>query len=94
VLSSRYGLVEPDKVIEPYDYTLNHATREERKVWAEQVIAQLTPHLCNHMRIVMLAGAHYREYLIAPLQHKGILVETPMQHMRRGEQLGWLSELE
>jgi hypothetical protein len=30
--------------------------------------------------------------LVEPLQRQGIKVEAPMAHLRRGEQLAWLSE--
>jgi hypothetical protein len=94
VLSSRYGLLEPNTEIEPYDDTLNTAGVAERRAWAEKVLDQLIPRLQGYGRVVMLAGARYREFLIGPLQQRGIKVDIPMAHMRRGEQLGWLSELE
>ena len=42
----------------------------------------------------MFAVARYREFLIEPLQRRGIEVVVPMAHLTRGEQLGWLSENE
>ena len=42
----------------------------------------------------MFAGARYREFLIEPLERLGITVFAPMAHLTRGEQLGWLTELE
>jgi hypothetical protein len=66
----------------------------ERRAWAGKVLDQLIPRLRGHQRVVMLAGARYREFLVEPLQQRGIKVDIPMAHMRRGEQLGWLSEVE
>lgn len=34
ILSARHGLVSPDRVIVPYDQTLNTMTVEKRRQWA------------------------------------------------------------
>jgi hypothetical protein len=40
----------------------------------------------------MFAGQRYREFLVEPLQRRGIKVEVPMANLALGEQLAWLSE--
>lgn len=92
VLSSRYGLVAPTVEIAPYDYTLNSLGVSERQAWAAEVLNELLPHLTNEKRVVMFASDRYREFLIEPLKRHGITVEVPMAHLRRGEQLSWLSD--
>ena len=92
VLSSFYGLVEPDAVIAPYDYTLNDVGTAERRQWAAKVLNKLLPEAATFERVVIFAGARYREFLVEPLIKRGIKVEVPMQNLRRGEQLAWLSE--
>jgi cytoplasmic iron level regulating protein YaaA (DUF328/UPF0246 family) len=94
VLSSLYGLVAPETVIAPYDYTLNTLGVADRQFWATKVVAKLLPKLAGQHRVVMLAGQRYREFLIEPLLRRGLEVEVPMEHLRRGEQLAWLSESE
>jgi hypothetical protein len=92
LLSSRYGLVAPDEVIAPYEYTLNSLGVAERRLWANKVLEKLLPEVKGFRRVIIFAGAHYREFLIRPLQQNGILVEIPLEHLRRGEQLEWLSQ--
>ncbi|MEQ1935460.1 MAG: DUF6884 domain-containing protein [Fimbriimonadaceae bacterium] len=94
VLSSRYGLVSPEAMIEPYDYTLNTLGVQERKAWAKKVLEQLEPQLKGTRRVVMLAGQRYREFLMQPLEKLGIAVEVPMQHKTRGQQLAWLTDFQ
>jgi uncharacterized protein DUF6884 len=94
VLSSRYGLVAPETEIAPYDYTLNTLGVAERRLWAAKVLDKLVPEIRDERRVVMLAGARYRKFLIEPLEHQGMKVVVPMEHLRRGEQLGWLTERE
>jgi hypothetical protein len=55
---------------------------------------QLQPHLRTHRRIVILGGMRYREFLVEPLERAGVTVDEPLEHLRRGEQLAWLSEHE
>ena len=92
VLSSRYGLVDPDAVIAPYDYTLNSLGVAARKVWAKNVLDELLPQVEGYGRIVMFAGDRYREFLVGPLEQRGIIVDVPMKYLRRGEQLAWLNQ--
>jgi hypothetical protein len=91
VLSSLYGLVAPDTEIAPYDYTLNSLGVVERRKWADKVLAKLIPKIADERRVVMFAGQRYREFLVDPLRRRGIAVDVPMEHLRQGEQLAWLS---
>jgi hypothetical protein len=94
VLSSRYGLVAPETEIAPYDYTLNTLGVAERRLWAAKVLDKFVPEIHRERRVVMFAGARYREFLIEPLENLGTTVIVPMAHLTRGEQLGWLAERE
>jgi hypothetical protein len=38
ILSAKYGLLDPKKVVEPYDETLNTMRIDERKDWATSVL--------------------------------------------------------
>jgi len=91
VLSSLYGLVAPETVIEPYDHTLT-LSGWGIVSFGRQELAKLLPKLAGQHRVVMFAGQRYREFLIEPLQRRGLRVEVPMQHLTRGKQLAWLSE--
>jgi hypothetical protein len=92
VLSSLYGLVAPDAEIAPYDYTLNSVGIPERRQWAKNVLDKLLAELAGGKRVVMFAGKRYREFLLEPLERRGIKVDIPMERLTRGEQLAWLSE--
>ena len=66
----------------------------ERRAWATKVLDKLLPEIAGQQRVVMFAGHRYREFLIEPLRRHGKTVVVPMAHLRRGEQLAWLSEHE
>ncbi|HEY3939500.1 MAG TPA: Swt1 family HEPN domain-containing protein [Bryobacteraceae bacterium] len=92
ILSSRYGLVTPDAVIAPYEYTLNTLGVADRRTWARHVLDMLLPETADCRRVVMFAGRLYREFLLEPLRQRGITVEVPMENLTRGEQLAWLNK--
>jgi uncharacterized protein DUF6884 len=90
ILSAKYGLLEPDQIIEPYEQTLNTMPIEDRRAWADRVRDQLDGHLLDVRQVVFLAGARYREFLADQLKDRGIQVEIPMEGLTIGRQLHWL----
>jgi len=87
VLSAKHGLVGLDETIEPYDVTLNTMTLQERKAWADGVLAQLrTVANTDADSFTLLAGAKYREFLEPALQHCNV----PLAGLSIGRQLQWL----
>ena len=91
ILSAQYGLVHPDEMIAPYDLTLNTMPVVERRRWASRVLTQLEPHLNGIKSVTFLAGRRYREFLEPSLRSRGLVVSIPMEGLRIGEQLSWLT---
>ena len=92
VLSAKHGLVHPDQVISPYDLTLNAMPVAGRRQWASRVLTQLGPHLDGVEAVVFLAGQRYREFLEPSMRSRGLVVSVPMEGLRIGEQLRWLTK--
>ena len=92
VLSAKYGLVLPDQVISPYDFTLNTMPIAGRRQWASRVLTQLRPYLSGVESVVFLAGQRYRQFLEPSLRSRGLIVCAPMKGLGIGEQLRWLNK--
>jgi uncharacterized protein DUF6884 len=92
VLSAEYGLLDPDRVVEPYERTLNTMPIAERRLWAARVMEQLAPELRGVERVLVFAGDRYREFLLPAIRAGCPLVEVPMNGLRIGEQLRWLAQ--
>lgn len=90
ILSAKYGLVDPNEQIEPYEKTLNNMGIDDRHAWARGVIEALDPHLTNVKSVIFLAGQRYREFLEPVLSNCGIEVKVPMESLGFYEQLAWL----
>jgi len=87
ILSAKYGFLQLNQVIEPYDLTLNKMTVAERKNWADLVTQQLENLQLQITQVDFYAGAKYREFIIPKLLEKGINFTVPLEGKGIGEQL-------
>ena len=89
ILSAKYGLVPADKIIAPYDLTLNTMKTKEIKAWSKNVLSDLKQMTdIDNDHFIFLAGEKYRRYLLPNIKN----YEIPMQGLKIGEQLSWLKQ--
>lgn len=89
ILSAEYGVVPLEKVIAPYDKTLNRMPKAQRRTWAEQVMKELKQHIdAEQDEVIFLAGQKYREFLESQFKK----VQVPLQGLGIGQQLQFLKE--
>ena len=89
ILSAKYGLLDLDREIEPYDITLNRMSAKQIKEWSNQVINQLSKvSKLDEDEFVFLAGERYRKYLIPYIKNYKI----PLSGLSIGKQLKYLKE--
>jgi hypothetical protein len=92
ILSAKHGLVDPHTKLAPYELTLKSMSIAKRRAWAQNVLEKLVPLTKNHRRIVIFAGASYREFLLDQLKQEGLEIVIPMEGLSFGKQLSWLTE--
>ena len=92
ILSAKHHLVSPETLLLPYEATLLQMTQPERKEWARRVTAQILSISTNRDSVVILAGKHYREFMIPNLEAEGYQIKVPMKGLGIGRQLAWLSQ--
>jgi cytoplasmic iron level regulating protein YaaA (DUF328/UPF0246 family) len=90
ILSAKYGLVEAEKVIEPYEETLNTKGVVDIKIWADRVFdrLQVTMNISDD-EFIFLAGERYRRYLVPRLRH----TKVPLEGLTIGRQLQFLKHV-
>lgn len=91
ILSAKYGLVDPDEVIYPYNQTLTAASVKEQWQWGAEVYRDW--HLKfgdRRVRFVFLTGKHYSEHLVEWFALDGNVIETPLAGLGIGKQVAWL----
>ncbi|SDK38577.1 DUF6884 domain-containing protein [Bradyrhizobium ottawaense] len=94
ILSAAHGCIHPEDIIDPYDVTLNGASAADRGYWAVVVRDQfdkLGPNLSGE-RAIIFAGLNYRRDLISPLLRTFDEVQVPMEGLKMGQQLSWLTK--
>jgi cytoplasmic iron level regulating protein YaaA (DUF328/UPF0246 family) len=89
ILSAKHGLIRPEDAIDPYDVTLKTMSSAEVKAWSDRVFRQLANATdVRNDHFIFLAGERYRRDLVPQLS----FVEVPLEGLRIGEQLSFLSK--
>ena len=92
VLSAKHGLVDPMKVLEPYDHTLKDERIADRRRWSASVLIALKTELGSLGSTVfeIHAGNEYRAYgLEAGIREMGGEVVVPTEGFSLGQQLAF-----
>ena len=89
ILSALHGLVDPNIQLDPYEYTLNKASKDEIVKWSEKVSTELINTIDIDTTVYVYAGANYRKYLLPILVDHGYRVEVPLVGLGIGQQLAW-----
>ncbi len=88
ILSAKYGLIDLETEIDPYNLTLNTMSAGEIRNWAERVLLQLRKVASlQDDHFIFLAGMKYRKNLIPHLKS----FEVPLEGLPIGKQLQALS---
>jgi len=89
ILSAKHGLLGLDKVVYPYDQTLNRMSFKEIDKWANLVLRQLKKVAqLDKDEFIFLAGNNYRKYLLPHITNYKI----PLKGLGIGKQLQWLGK--
>ena len=95
VLSAKYGLLELDTVIEPYNLTLKSLSKQQKKIWAVKTFGMIeAKNLPTDSCLHFYAGVDYRVYLMKLLKSRGYIVDAPLQKMSFGKQLAFYTRIE
>lgn len=92
ILSAEHGVLRPEKIIEPYERTLNKMPKPERLAWAARVKQQLLEVLPIGAEVILLAGLRYREEIEPFLRKQGFFVSVPFEGLTIGKQLQRLKQ--
>lgn len=93
ILSAKYGLLEPDRIIKPYDRNLKTMSKKEKKQWALSIFQDLRSRSSRSDSILILAGNSYRKHIMPLLSQEGYETLIPLEGRSIGIQLRWLNSL-
>ena len=90
ILSAKYGLLNLNREISPYEKTLDKMSFFERKIWADSILFELEK-VSNLEKdeFIFLAGNKYRKDLISKIKNYKI----PLKGLGIGKQLKYLKTI-
>ena len=90
ILSAKYGLLNPEHEIEPYNETLNTKSMQEIKNWAKEVLIDLKKQSdLEKDEFIFLAGTKYRQFLTSHIKN----YKVPLKGLTIGRQLSYLKRI-
>lgn len=90
ILSAKYGVLELNDEIEPYEKCLNNVTEKEKKEWAFKCYNQLKQkNIDFNDKIIWLCGKNYKKYLIKKFRNN---IEPLKNYKGIGYQLKFLKD--
>ena len=92
ILSAEHGMVDPDRVLEPYDRYLGRESASYKRQWGAKTAVQVLDRTAELgiAAVEIHAGAPYVENgLRARLESAAVEVLWPVEGMPFGKQLAW-----
>jgi hypothetical protein len=87
ILSAKHGLIHGNKIVAPYEETLNKKSKADIQLWADKVAAQVSAKFgCDPLMV--LAGENYLSFAsLIPNQ-----IINPLEGLSIGKRLQWLNQ--
>ncbi len=90
ILSAKYGLLNPEEKIKPYELTLKKMKKEEKIAWAQKVLNQIKKEFdIENTEFIILAGKEYYTYLLPHFKHW----KLPLKGLGIGQRIAWLKNM-
>jgi hypothetical protein len=92
ILSAKHGLVDPDRVLAPYDLETKRLPAVERCAWSSRVLQKLLGRFgsLEGLTFEVHAGREYWDYGLATgLRAVGAKFENPLEGLSIGQQKSW-----
>jgi hypothetical protein len=91
ILSAKYGLLDPEQLVAPYDVALADLSVSAQRAWGERVVGALQARFgsLDGVTFEVHAGAAYRAAIAQRLRELGASVEQPLLGLTLGRQLSW-----
>lgn len=89
ILSAKYGLLEPEEIIEPYNVHLKETSKDYRLTWSENVLKDLKDKTdLESDEFIILAGNDYMKYLLEHIPNH----YNPVKGLGIGQQMKFFKE--
>lgn len=91
ILSAKYGLLESEAIIEPYNIHLKETSKDYRLKWSENLLTDLKEKTdLENDEFIILAGNDYMKYLLEHIPNN----YNPVKGLGIGRQMKFFKEFE
>lgn len=94
IQSAKYGLVDPDRLIEPYNRRAKDLNADERDQWATHIADDVRDAADGDAVVEILGGRRYADPLTPELEARGFDVIEPLRGLGIGERMSRLDEMQ
>lgn len=94
IVSAKHGLVDPERILSPYDTTLPNMTSCEVEVWNKKVKNQLARWVPKQSNIVCLGDSEYFTPLANLDLNARARVHLPFRRIDQSNHLTWLRKIQ
>lgn len=92
ILSAKYGLIEKDKIIDPYELTLNNFSKLNLKKWSEIIFEEIKEKKLNHLSF-FCGSKYHNEFLLNLLRQDKIDFNLPLFGLTLGQRLSFFNNV-
>lgn len=90
IISAKYGLIEPSKIIDPYEISLRDFKKKDRDLWGSYVANQISSKIPKTEKLFFLAGQIYYDPIIRKIPHE---YEIPFKKYGLGHRYALIDKL-
>lgn len=93
ILSAKHGLIRPDSVIAPYDFTINDLSINEKQNYFSKIIDQIRKLNLTNSRLIFLTDPDYTNEVINSLNNSCRDIISPFSQIKKEMWTNYLSQL-
>lgn len=94
ILSAKFGILDPDRIIDPYDVSIKGMDAASKAKWALEVVNQLSHIINDGTNVMFFAGEDYCKPLVHAAEHRSWSFSMPMRGLPLGYRVGFLRQLQ
>lgn len=93
IISAKHGLLNPEKIISPYDLDIQTLSKTNQNQWADKIAYSLSCLVNNDDHIIFLGDNGYYDILNDKCRGKGVNLINPLSNKSDNEKNVWMKNI-
>jgi hypothetical protein len=91
ILSAKYGLIDKEAIIDPYELTLLSFSQEQLKEWSDWVFNEIKKRKLNDLHFYC-GSKYHNEFILQSLKINNIRYSLPLKGLSLGQRLSYFNK--